>query len=214
MALPPQVPPVTKNNGSSSSPIDKMNEYKGGSLPSPIIPVLGFALGGIVPSVLVRCQLVTVPTAPLSSNYSNTVITTTLQSFGYIGLLFIGEFFMGVAARGTSAQAAFSPAAAAAQDQQPFAVVRSNRIHQNHIESAMILIPSALAAAATAASSNDNNNEDTALWIKAYVISWVAFRVLFRLGYCYDDNPFWRITGVTASMAQSISCLRMWYNTS
>jgi hypothetical protein len=206
MASPPHVPPITKNG---SSPIDKMNEYKGGSFPSPIIPVLGLTLGGILPYALVRSNLVTVAAA--SSLHSNVVITSTLQSFGYIGLLFVGEFFLGVAARGTSAQAAFSPAAVAAENQQPFAIVRSNRIHQNHIESAMILIPSALAAAA-ASSANDNKYEDdAALWIKAYVISWVAFRVLYRLGYCYDDNPFWRITGTFASMVQSISCLRMWY---
>jgi hypothetical protein len=73
------------------------------------------------------------------------------------------------------------------------------------------LLPSALAAAAAAAASANDNNKDAALWIKAYIISWVAFRVLYRLGYCYDNNPFWRITGTAASMVQSISCLRMWY---
>lgn len=117
-------------------------------------------------------------------------------------ILFVAEFLLGAAARSTSNKASFSPAAAAASSQNNFAIVQSNRIHQNHIESFCILGPMAVAAAASGADATT---------IKASVVSWVGFRFLYRLGYCYNSNPFWRIAGVAASQLQSMVCLWCWY---
>ena len=158
-------------------------------------------MGFGVPRLLVSNQLVTAPV-------EGSVLSSTLQSLGYVSFLFMAEFFFGAAARSTSVKASFSPAAAAATPgANPFAVVQANRIHQNQMESFMILLPSALAAAASAGSADN----ETAVWIKACILSWVAFRFLYRLGYCYQDNPFWRITGVAASQTQSILLLWLWY---
>ena len=182
-------------NPNSSSPYDKMNEYKGGAFPSPIIPVLGFTLGLTVPYGLMQSRVIT-------TKSSESAVLTTLQSLGYVSFLFLAEFLIGAAARGTSTKASFSPAAAAASGQNPYAVVRANRIHQNHIESFMMLLPGALAAAGSGADPG---------WIKACVLSWIGFRGLYRIGYCYEENPFWRITGVAGAHTQFFICLWMWH---
>lgn len=183
-----------------------MDEYKGSAFPSPIIPVLGFSLGLAVPYAIVNGKIIDVS---LSENDSSAdTLVAVLQPFGFVGMLFASEFFLGASARSTSAKASFSPAAAAAAGQNPFAVVQSNRIHQNHIESFCILAPSALAAAAACCTSDTRN--DTVVWLKAAVLSWVGFRVLYRVGYCHSQNPMWRLVGTAASMAQSFICLYHW----
>ena len=190
----------------NKSPIDSMNEYKGSAFPSPGIPLLGFSLGITVPYVMVTYEVVTVTSAAHGS--SPEALVAVLQSFGYVGILFAAEFFLGAAARSTSAKASFSPAAAAAIGRNPFAVVQSNRIHQNHIESFCILAPTALAAAAACGSPHSRG--DTVVWVQAAVLSWVGFRVLYRYGYCNSRNPMWRIVGTAASMTQSIICFYFW----
>jgi uncharacterized MAPEG superfamily protein len=124
---------------------------------------------------------------------------------GYASILFAAEFFLGAAARGTSTKASFSPAAAAASGASPFAVIHSSQSDSSEsyrVESFCILLPSALAAAASGAN---------ATWIKAAVISWVGSRFVYRIGYCNNDNPFWRITGVAASQTQSVICGWLWF---
>lgn len=190
----------------NKSPIDSMNEYKGSAFPSPGIPLLGFSLGIAVPYAMVTYEVVTVSSAAQRS--SAEALLAVLQSFGYAGILFASEFLLGAAARSASVKASFSPAAAAASGQNPFTVVQSNRIHQNHIESFCILAPSALAA--TAACGSSNSRGDTVVWVKAAVLSWVGFRALYRCGYCNSRNPMWRIVGTAASMSQSIICFYFW----
>ena len=191
---------------STKSPIDSMNEYKGGAFPSPIIPVLGFSLGLAAPYGIVHGGLVTVSLTENSPSIDSLV--SVLQSFGYIGMLFLSEFLLGAAARSNSAKASFSPAAAAATGRNSFAIVQANRIHQNHIESVCIFAPSVLAAAAACGGSS--TGQDKVIWLKAAVLSWVGFRVLYRAGYCYSPNPFWRLVGTAASMTQSILCIYHW----
>ena len=72
----------TPNKPDTASPVDKMNAYKGGSFPSPVIPVLGFALGWGVPFALVKGNLVTSGSG--SGNDAVGAIVSTLQSFGYV----------------------------------------------------------------------------------------------------------------------------------
>ncbi|CAB9528440.1 expressed unknown protein [Seminavis robusta] len=188
----------------SDSPVDKMNDYKGGPLPSPVIPLLGFSLGVGVPYALVESRIMSGSHASSGNDAVDSVLAT-LQSLGFASILFAAEFFLGAAARSTSTKASFSPAAAAASGQNPFEVVQANRIHQNHIESFCILFPSAVAAAAAGAD---------AAWIRAAVMSWVGFRFVYRLGYCNQNNPFWRITGVAAAQTQSVICGWLWYKAS
>jgi uncharacterized MAPEG superfamily protein len=183
----------------ADSAIDKMNSYKGSPFPAPVIPLLGLALGVGVPYAMVESGMVS---ARSGDNQPVEAVLSTLGAMGYASILFTAEFFLGAAARGTSTKASFSPAAAAASGKSPFVVVQANRIHQNHIESFCILLPSALAAAASGAN---------ATWIKAAVISWVGFRFVYRIGYCNNDNPFWRITGVAASQTQCVICGWLWF---
>jgi uncharacterized MAPEG superfamily protein len=175
------------------SPIDEMNEYTGSSFPSPLIPLSGFLLGFLAPYGLVQGRIVT------TKNHESAVLTT-LQSLGYVSFLFIAEFVLGAMARSTSAKASFSPAAAAATGEMPFELVQANRIHQNHIESLVIFLPSALAAAGAGANP---------AYIKACVLSWLGFRGLYRLGYM-SKNPMYRIAGTAASQVQSWICLWLW----
>lgn len=63
------------------SPVDKMNEYKGGNLPSPIIPLVGLGLGLGVPFGLVQGKIVSAP----EGDGAVDAIVSTLQSFGYVG---------------------------------------------------------------------------------------------------------------------------------
>ena len=186
----------------TDSPIGKMNAFKGSAFPPPVIPLLGFTLGVGVPYALIETGTVT-PPASSSDNPAVDAVLATLQALGFSSILFLCEFFLGAAARSTSVKASFSPAGAVVAGQNPFEVVQANRIHQNHIESFCILLPSALAAAASGAD---------ATWIKAAVVSWVGFRVIYRIGYCYYSNPMWRISGVAGSVSQSMICGWLWFN--
>jgi uncharacterized MAPEG superfamily protein len=175
-----------------SSPIERMNDYKGSSLPSPVIPLSGLAFSVVLPYFI----LMITPQGWSSLNPTESILLF-LQTFSLASILFLVEFLFGVKARGTSKKASFSPAAAQASGVAPFQVVQSNRIHQNHIESACIYVPAALAAAAAGADAR---------LIVATAVTWVASRALYRMGYC-QENSFWRIFGVAASMNQSLACL-------
>lgn len=202
--------PGVNMTGSKSAAVSMMDEYKGSSFPSPIFPLLGFALGFGIPYALVNANVFpSAPTTPSSSSGSSPAIDAvlvTLQSFGYVSLFFAAEFVLGAAARSTSRRASFSPAAAAASGQNPFVVTQANRIHQNHIENFCVFGPSVLAAAASGGISVD--------WICATVWSWIGFRVAYRIGYCYAKNPFWRIFGVSGAMCQCMICwwFLWWHN--
>ena len=183
----------------SPSPLDRMNKYKGSSFPPPFIPFIGAGLGVALPYVLVQQGLVLVTTSP---NDHDAKLLQIMPTFGYVALLFLMEFLLGAVARSSSPKASFSPAGAAASGQNPFAIVRANRIHQNHMESLCMLAPSAMAAVSVGGDAN---------WIAAAIVSWVVFRVVYRLGYCYEPNPFWRICGVAGSLVQCLICLWTWW---
>lgn len=177
----------------SSSPVDRMNDYKGTPFPGPIIPLSGLAFGAVLPCVIFSIMD---PQAWTSSDPTEGIMLL-LETFSLISLLFLTEFFWGVSARVLSPKASFSPAAAQVSGTEPFQVVQSNRIHQNHIESACIYVPAALAAAAAGINIG---------MIMATTVTWVVSRGLYRLGYC-QENPFWRNFGTFSSLAQSFACL-------
>lgn len=174
--------------------IARMNVYKGGSIPSPFLPLSGAALGIILPYLLVVTKFLPESWANLSPTDS---VLMTLQSFSLVSIVFFAEFLFGAAARSTSTKASFSPAAAQAAGVAPFALVQANRIHQNHIESFLILAPIALACAAAGV---DTRN------VVAAMLTWVVARVLYRIGYC-SDNPFWRLCGTAACGVQYLMCV-------
>lgn len=184
-----------------ASPVERMNAYKGSSFPDAIIPLSGTVMALGVPWLLYNHIL-----AP--SSQPDDPLLVVLPSLVTMSFLFFVEFALGAAARSTSTKASFSPAAAAHTHTSPFEVVRCNRIHQNHIESACIYLPAALSAVGC--------QVDPYL-IVATTVSWVLFRICYRVGYCHS-NPFWRIFGTTASLWQTILCWIMigkyWWNSS
>ena len=178
---------------SNSAEIDRMNEYKGGPLPSPIIPLSGAAIGLVLPW-LFHSTLLKGPASLPKSGVDG--LLTWIQVAPILSGLFFAEFGFGAAARSKSNRASFSPAAAAASDAMPLELVEANRIHQNQIENFVIFLPSVLAASVVDSS-----------WAVSCTLSWTMSRLLYRYGYCYKANPFWRICGVSASMIQSIICV-------
>lgn len=168
--------------------IERMKNYKGGPLPAPIVPISGLALGLIVPWGI---KLV----LDLPSKSGIDGLLTLLGYAPAVSSLFFAEFLLGAAARGRSTRASFSPAVAAASNQMPISLVESNRIHQNHIENLCIFAPLALAT-----SIKDSS------WAVACMLGWTMSRFLYRLGYTYQENPFWRICGVSFSQTQNIIC--------
>lgn len=172
--------------------IEKMKEYKGGNLPSPIIPITGTAFG-IIAQWGTR-HLLKASGGSQSSPSGLDGLLAWISVLPCVSGLFFAEFVLGAAARSTSTRASFSPAVAAATE-QPLAVVEANRIHQNHMENLCVIAP--LAAAVSIQDAH------TAM---ACTIAWVASRIVYRLGYQYQANPFWRICGVSAAMAQSAIC--------
>jgi len=172
--------------------IARMNAYKGGSLPSPQVPLSGAAVGLILPYLLVYKVL---PGSWADLSPADAVLLT-LQSFSLVSVIFFAEFCFGVAARSTSTKASFSPAAAQATGVAPLAVIQANRIHQNHIESVMILAPMALACAAAGVDARK---------VVASMLTWVVARVLYRIGYC-SVNPFWRISGTATCGTLYLTC--------
>lgn len=179
-------------SSSSTSPIDRMNAYKGNGLPNPVIPLSGVAFASALPYVIASL----VPKEWSSLNPTDGVLLL-LQSFSLTSLLFLAEFAFGAQARSTSRKSSFSPAAAQASGATPFALVETNRIHQNHIESACIYVPAAFSAVAAGV------NVGT---IVATQVTWVISRAFYRLGYI-QENPFWRVIGTVASLSQSAVCL-------
>lgn len=180
---------------SSTLPIDRMNNYKGGLKPfSLYIRVAGGTIGTLAPFAIAGF----LPRFVTEQSDRTETVLIVLQAWSLSSVLFLGEFVLGVKARTISAKAAFSPAAAQMNSNEPFEVVEANRIHQNHIESACVYLPSVLAAAAAGADAN---------LLVASTFSWVLARVLYRWGYCVPDNPMWRLFGTVMSLSQSFLCL-------
>ena len=172
--------------------VERMKAYRGGSFPSPIIPLSGVVLGLGLP-YLIHGAL-----GPSLATHGMEGLVTWLSSKVPLAMsgLFLTEFGCGAAARSTSNQASFSPAAAVASDIMPMNLIETNRIHQNHLESLAIFLPSVLSAAVV-----------DARWAIACTAAWSISRVIYRLGYTYKPNPFWRICGVTSAMFQSFICV-------
>lgn len=178
--------------------IDRMKAYKGPPLPEPWIPMVGVILGAGVPFLLRRFIFHTL--TPTTEEEFKDHFQLFLKHQIGISFLFLSEFIFGAIARSTSAKASFSPAAAAASPQtQPFLVVQSNRIHQNHLESWAIFGTASLAA--TAAASGKSLD-----WILASHWTWILSRFLYRLGYMSPKNPFLRLIGTTSSLIQTGIC--------
>ena len=168
--------------------VKEMNEYKGGSFPAPIIPISGLILGLAVPyGVNALLQ-------PTSQSGVDGLVELAKQ-LPVLSGLFLAEFAFGAQARSSSTKASFSPAAAAASNEMPVELIEANRINQNHIESLTVFLPMAIAASI----------ENSAV-ASVCTISWVICRFLYRVGYCNQRMPFWRIAGVSASMTQTILC--------
>ena len=161
-------------------------------MPHALVPLTGLALGSSAPYFVSNL---------LPESWSELppieAVLLCLQSLSFVSVLFFSEFLLGAAARSTSAKASFSPAAAQASGEAPFAVVQANRIHQNHIENFLILAPIVFASAAAGANART---------LVAILLSWVPCRVIYRFGYC-SANPFWRICGQTASITLYLICM-------
>lgn len=111
--------------------------------------------------------------------------------------LFWSEYLFGAVARSESASSSFSPAAASmVPSATPFRLVESNRIHQNHVQNAMIFLPLEVSASLVDSS-----------WAIACTVSWTVSRFVYRFGYMKQENPMWRICGLLASMLQCMICV-------
>mmetsp|Transcript_26410 Transcript_26410/g.40694 ORF Transcript_26410/g.40694 Transcript_26410/m.40694 type:complete len:186 (-) Transcript_26410:84-641(-) len=172
----------------TSKHIEDMNNYKGGPLPPPLIPLSGVALGFGIPYGMKTVL------APVSHSGADGVLHL-ISHLPVVSALFFAEFVFGAAARSLSTKASFSPAAAAAANEMPVELVESNRICQNHIESLLVFMPIALAA----------STHDSAVAVTC-TMAWVACRFIYRIGYTNRKMPFWRICGVTASITQAMLC--------
>ena len=176
----------------SNSEIERMKEYKGSSFPHPIIPLSGLAIGIVLPW--------TIQTSFLSSGKSGVDgLLAWIPVVPMVSGLFFSEFLLGAAARSESTKASFSPAAAAASSTMPYGLIETTRIHQNHLESIWMFAPAALSASIVDSS-----------WAIACTISWTISRIVYRFGYSYKPNPYWRICGVTAAMVQCFICASVW----
>jgi uncharacterized MAPEG superfamily protein len=177
---------------SSSPHLERAKSYKGEAFPPPFIPVIGLVLSTGIPGVII--QFLPMEWTSIAAVDS---VLLLLQTLSICSLLFFAEFDLGAAARSKSSQASFSPAAAQAFNVDPFAVVEANRIQQNQIASLCMYIPAVMGAAA--AGSNPR-------YLVASVLTCYLSRVLYRVGYQYAKNPFWRITGVTMTVTQTMLC--------
>lgn len=177
----------------SRDPIREVKEYKGSSFPSPIVPLSGLALAIAILFAVYHM---------IPKSYEGLEVSEVFLRLGesmiLFGILFLSEFFLGAAARSESPEASFSPAAALAAGLAPFGVIRANRIHQNHIESLLIYLPAVVSAAAAGANGR---------LLVATTITWFLGRIVYRIGYCNDAMPFWRICGVVMSLTQSFICM-------
>ena len=179
------------NDKKQMEDVERMKAYRGGSFPAPVIPLSGVVLGLGLPYLIHGALGASLATSGLDG------FITFLSSKAPLTLtgLFFTEFGCGAAARGTSNQASFSPAAAAASNAMPICLIESNRIHQNHLESLAMFLPSVLCASVV-----------NARWAIACTVAWTISRVIYRFGYMYKPNPFWRICGVTSAMLQTFIC--------
>jgi uncharacterized MAPEG superfamily protein len=189
---------TTTPSGSSdkTKKIDPTDAFQGSRKVSPIIPISGAILGNLSPFVFY-----TLWTSKMkASSHDDTVenVLLVLQSMVCPALLFVSEFVWGGITRNECPKSAIAPAAAQAAGIVPFAIVECNRIHQNHIESACIYIPSCLSAAAAGV---------PAQFLVATTCSWVLCRCVYRWGYRHHANPLWRLVGTVSSLTQSFFCL-------
>ena len=186
------------------SAIDYMNAYKGLGNPDVIVPILALLFGTVPPYALSNLISTFLENSSLSDGTTKIdTVVTLLQAMSLPALLFLSEFVFGALARSKSPKAGFSPAAVQAAGIQHFELVEANRIHQNHIESALIYIPASLAAAASGVNSNT---------LVATTVTWVLCRVIYRLGYRQHSNPLWRLVGTFSSLEQSLICLGLFAN--
>lgn len=194
MSTPSKSPSSTKKN------IDPTDAFKGNLKVSPIIPISGAVLGNLSPYLFYTflTSKVTVSTGDKVEN-----VLLVLQSMALPALLFFSEFVLGSIVRSQHSKAAIAPAAAQANGITPFPIVECNRIHQNHIESACIYIPSCLSAAAAGVPASV---------LLATTCSWVLCRGVYRWGYRQHANPLWRLVGTVSSLTQSIFCLGLFVN--
>jgi uncharacterized MAPEG superfamily protein len=186
---------MSLSTSSSSSAVERMNTYKKGSKSAFAlrIRIAGGMLGGVFPFAIAWLA----PKEWLAARDRTESVLAVMQSLSMTSLLFLREFALGIKARGVSAQAAFSPAAAQFANSEPFEVVECNRIHHNQVESMCIYVPAVLSAASAGANTKV---------LVATSVSWVMFRVLYRWGY-RQENPLWRLFGTTASLSQAFVCL-------
>lgn len=186
------------------SAIDYMNAYKGLGNPDAVVPVLALLFGSIPPYIISNL-LSNLRDTPSVSNKTNEIdnVVTLLQAMSLPAMLFLSEFVFGVLARSKSPKAGFSPAAVQAAGVQHFELIETNRIHQNHIESAFVYIPASIAAAAAGVNANT---------LVATTITWVLCRVIYRFGYRQHSNPLWRLVGTFSSLEQSLICLGLFAN--
>jgi uncharacterized MAPEG superfamily protein len=186
------------------SAIEYMNSYKGLGNPDAIVPILALLFGSIPPYAISNL-LATLHNKSSQSIETSKIenVVTLLQAMSLPALLFLSEFVFGVLARSKSPKAGFSPAAVQAAGVQHFELIETNRIHQNHIESAFVYIPASIAAAAAGVNVNT---------LVATTITWVFCRVVYRLGYRQHSNPLWRLVGTFSSLEQSLICLGLFAN--
>lgn len=168
----------------------RLDNYKGGSFPPPAIPLTGFVLGPILVYSLYH-HVIHCPDACTELTEAER-IGLFFRSLPPVALVFAVEFFLGAAARSTSAKASAEPAGIVAAGMQPYAVIQANRILQNHIESAAMFVPTLACLAALGGDTPYNPR----LLVPALSVSWTIGRVMYRVGYM-SVVPFRRITGVT-----------------
>ena len=182
---------MTKDNQAEKNPASwktNMDSYKGGSAP-PAELIGGGLIAGMVGNLLTYHFL--------PAQQDNSVALSLLfQSMALPALLFFNETHQCVQFRQTlSPKASFSPAAAEAEGLVPFAIVESNRIHRNQMESFAYFFTSALSLASFC---SEDSFYDARL-MPAMVLNYTIGRFLYRFGY-RSLNPHQRLFGMAYSM--------------
>jgi hypothetical protein len=164
-------PPNSPEIKASQDPeIERMNNYKGSALPSAIIPLSGAGFGVLLAYGVHTC----LSRGGVSIKEGIDGLLALIQVAPVVSGIFCSEFLLGAVARGESKSSSFSPAAASMVPlAMPLRLVKYNRIHQNHIENAMIFLPVAVSASLVDSS-----------WAIACTFSWTVARVIYDL--CLD----------------------------
>jgi uncharacterized MAPEG superfamily protein len=187
---------TTPTKSSSKKTIDPTDAFQGSGKVSPVIPISGAILGNLSPFAFYTLLTSKMNAASHDDKFENMLLV--LQSMVLPALLFLSEFVLGGIARASCPKSGMAPAAAQAAGIVPFPIVESNRIHQNHIESACIYVPSCISAAAAGVPAS---------YLIATTCSWVLCRCVYRWGYRQHANPLWRLVGTISSLTQSMFCL-------